>query len=103
MQEQMKKDNGFLNDCHSLIRSSMKDYDNQSKKEPFWSHIKEELQNATDYDIRNINKEKLLAWKDKCFSNDWYPNKLNKYINKDDIASLTKEAEKEFISICCLK
>lgn len=103
MQAEMNKDNIPFNNQHNLIRSSMEDYDKQTKQEPFWSHIKEKLQNVTGYNIRNITKEKLLAWKNKCLSNDNCQNKINKYINKDDIINLTKEVEKEFISICYKK
>lgn len=81
---------------HELLRSSMEEYDYQNEKEPFWSHIKEKLDNCSVYSIRNIKEEDLLAWKNKSLEKHNVSLTLNKYITKDDIVALTNKVEEEF-------
>lgn len=100
--EKIQRDNIKKEDQHDVIRDSMLSYGYETAKEPFFSEIKKKLQNVSGYNIRNIEKETLIAWKNKCLSNhnsENNKNKKNKYITKNDIIELTSKVEEEFISI----
>lgn len=102
IRNEMQKDNIPEQEQHGLLRNSMLNYGYENEKETFWIDIKEKLKNISGYNIRNITKETLISWKNKCFRNHISQNKPNKYITKNDIVKLTSRVEEEFIAIYLL-
>lgn len=96
LRTEMTKDKIKEEDQHPLIRNSMLEYGYQNEQDPFRIYIKELLENHTGYDIQNISKETMIAWKNHCFENHNFSGKENKYITKNHVLALTNKVEETF-------
>ncbi|MDD5888306.1 MAG: zinc dependent phospholipase C family protein [bacterium] len=90
-QDNIKKENQ-----HQALRKAMEEYDQENASSDFWLEIKHLLTQATGYDIRNITKEDLFLWKNKCLTLKNTNTNSNKYITKEQILALTNKVEEEF-------
>lgn len=92
----MTKNNINEDDQHPLLRKYMLEYGYLDENNQIREYINDLLKEHTGYNIKNISKEDLIAWKNKCFSN--YNEKVhpNNYITKNHIQELSKKTEEEF-------
>ena len=92
----MTKININEDDQHPLLRKYMLEYGYLDENNQIREYINDLLKEHTGYNIKNISKEDLIAWKNKCFSN--YNEKVypNNYITKNHIQELSKKTEEEF-------
>ena len=92
----MTKNNINEDDQHPLLRKYMLEYGCLDENNQIREYINDLLKEHTGYNIKNISKEDLIAWKSKCFSN--YNEKVhpNNYITKNHIKELSKKTEEEF-------
>lgn len=92
----MTKNNINEDDQHPLLRKYMLEYGCLDENNQIREYINDLLKEHTGYNIKNISKEDLIAWKNKCFSN--YNEKVhpNNYITKNHIKELSKKTEEEF-------
>lgn len=93
---EMTKNNINEDDQHPLLRKYMLEYGYLDENNQIREYINDLLKEHTGYNIKNISKEALIAWKNKCFSN--YNEKVypNNYITKNHIKELSKKTEEEF-------
>lgn len=97
--KEMDKDNIPKTLQHQLLRNSMLEYGEQVKKEEFYKEIKEKLNNVEGYNIKNITKDQILAWKNYILKENQITVSFNKYITKDQIINLSKKVETSFLEI----
>ena len=92
----MTKNNINEDDQHPLLRKYMLEYGCLDENNQIREYINDLLKEHTGYNIKNISKEDLIAWKNKCFSK--YNEKVNpnNYITKNHIKELSKKTEEEF-------
>ena len=92
----MTNNNINEDDQHPLLRKYMLEYGYLDENNQIREYINDLLKEHTGYNIKNISKEDLIAWKNKCFSN--YNEKVhpNNYITKNHIKELSKKTEEEF-------
>ena len=92
----MTKNNINEDDQHPLLRKYMLEYGYLDENNQIREYINDLLKEHTGYNIKNISKEDLIAWKNKCFSN--YNEKVhpNNYITKNHIKELSKKTEEVF-------
>ena len=92
----MTKNNINEDEQHPLLRKYMLEYGYLDENNQIREYINDLLKEHTGYNIKNISKEDLIAWKNKCFSN--YNEKVypNNYITKNHIQELSKKTEEEF-------
>lgn len=92
----MTNNNINEDDQHPLLRKYMLEYGYLDENNQIREYINDLLKEHTGYNIKNISKEDLIAWKSKCFSN--YNEKVhpNNYITKNHIKELSKKTEEEF-------
>ena len=92
----MTKNNINEDDQHPLLRKYMLEYGYLDENNQIREYINDLLKEHTGYNIKNISKEDLIAWKNKCFSN--YNEKVhpNNYITKNHIKEVSKKTEEEF-------
>ena len=93
---EMTKNNINEDEQHPLLRKYMLEYGYLDENNQIREYINDLLKEHTGYNIKNISKEDLIAWKNKCFSN--YNEKVhpNNYITKNHIQELSKKTEEEF-------
>ena len=93
---EMTKNNINEDEQHPLLRKYMLEYGYLDENNQIREYINDLLKEHTGYNIKNISKEDLIAWKNKCFSN--YNEKVhpNNYITKNHIKELSKKTEEEF-------
>ena len=93
---EMTKNNINEDEQHPLLRKYMLEYGCLDENNQIREYINDLLKEHTGYNIKNISKEDLIAWKNKCFSN--YNEKVhpNNYITKNHIKELSKKTEEEF-------
>lgn len=93
---EMTKNNINEDEQHPLLRKYMLEYGYLDENNQIREYINDLLKEHRGYNIKNISKEDLIAWKNKCFSN--YNEKVypNNYITKNHIQELSKKTEEEF-------
>ena len=93
---EMTKNNINEDEQHPLLRKYMLEYGYLDENNQIREYINDLLKEHTGYNIKNISKEDLIAWKNKCFSN--YNEKVypNNYITKNHIQELSKKTEEVF-------
>lgn len=92
----MTNNNINEDDQHPLLRKYMLEYGYLDENNQIREYINDLLKEHTGYNIKNISKEDLIAWKNKCFSNYNEKGHPNNYITKNHIKELSKKTEEEF-------
>ena len=92
----MTNNNINEDDQHPLLRKYMLEYGCLDENNQIREYINDLLKEHTGYNIKNISKEDLIAWKNKCFSNYNEKGHPNNYITKNHIKELSKKTEEEF-------
>ena len=77
----------------------MNDYAIVNKDDKLVGHIKEKLNNADSFNIRNISKEQLLSWSKKQLNYNESSSITNPYITDDLIEKITTQVSKEYFDI----
>lgn len=95
---QIIKDYQGIDDPYSLVRESMDEYAIKNKNSEMIKYIKDKLSNATYTDVRNITKEKLLAWSQKQLVYGNYHKTSNAYITDELIEKLTEKVLQEYMN-----
>ncbi|MGN1355424.1 MAG: hypothetical protein ACI4WP_02025 [Bacilli bacterium] len=95
----IKKDHKDIEDAHPLLLKSMNDYAIVNKDDKLVGHIKEKLNNADSFNIRNISKEQLLSWSKKQLNYNESSSITNPYITDDLIEKITTQVSKEYFDI----
>ena len=95
----IKKDHKDIEDAHPLLLKSMNDYAIVNKDDKLVGHIKEKLNNADSFNIRNISKEQLLSWSKKQLNYNESSSITHPYITDDLIEKITTQVSKEYFDI----
>lgn len=95
----IKKDHKGIEDAHPLLLKSMNDYAIVNKDDKLVGYIKEKLNNADSFNIRNISKELLLSWSKKQLNYNESSSITNPYITEDLIEKITTQVSKEYFDI----
>lgn len=96
LRKEMAEDNIKDSEQHLLLRDCMFEYESLNENNGFRIYIKDLLKNQEGYNIQNITKEDMIAWKNHCFKNYQKKNVPNKYITKEHIIELTNKVEEVF-------
>lgn len=96
LRNEMTKDNIKEDEQHPQLRDYMFEYGYLNENEEFRIYIKDLLKDIDGYNIQNITKENMIAWKNHCFKNYQKQVNPNKYITKEHIMDLTKKVEEVF-------
>lgn len=97
--DMIKKDHKGIEDAHPLLLKSMNDYAIFNKNDKFMRYIKEKLNNADSFNIRNISKEELLSWSKKQLNYNESSSNINPYITDNLIEKITNQVNKEYSDI----
>ena len=97
--DMIKKDHKGVKDAHPLLLKSMSDYAIFNKNDKFMRYIKEKLNNADSFNIRNISKEELLSWSKKQLNYNESSSNINPYITDNLIEKITNQVNKEYSDI----
>lgn len=96
IRNQMTNNNISEEEQHPLLRKYMEEYGYLTENNQIREYISNLLKNHPGYNIKNISKEDMISWKNKCFSDYHRKVNSNNYITKNHIQELSKKTEEVF-------